>query len=274
MNDVRRWLCLDCGKNTFEHPDDYYILRNRLWRRLVPRDQRHGMICRACIERRVGRSLTQDDFRKATDDESAPEDQPMQREDYGIVDSLTPAALYAIDSAMIAFASARPRKVIAIVRHMCELSPAAEPGLPEGSRCRVPDSRPNLSGGQKPAGFFHRSLPLLWDKVGSPRFAPARHVHDQPFSLGNALLRRRFVDVVARVVRYVPLPPQGVEHDNSLGRDADRERQTLDNGHVGASSSAPAPLVDSYRVGTVHHQCGQRTLHTLLYRPRRSAFRG
>ena len=55
----------------------------------------------------------------------------MQREDYGIVDSLTPETLHAIDSAMIAFASSRPRKVIAIVRHMCELSPAAEPGLPE-----------------------------------------------------------------------------------------------------------------------------------------------
>ena len=49
-----RWLCLDCGRNTFEHTDDWYLLPNRLWRQLVPREQRHGMICRACIERRLG----------------------------------------------------------------------------------------------------------------------------------------------------------------------------------------------------------------------------
>jgi hypothetical protein len=48
------------------------FLRNRLWRQLVPREQRHGMICRACIERRLGRQLMPDDFRKATDDESIP----------------------------------------------------------------------------------------------------------------------------------------------------------------------------------------------------------
>src|SRR5215470_11105655 len=99
MNDHRRWLCLDCSKNTFEHRDDWYFLRNRLWRQLVPRSQRHGMICRACIERRLGRRLTPDDFRKATDDESEPEDRPMEKEDYGIIDSLTPQTLQAIDSA-------------------------------------------------------------------------------------------------------------------------------------------------------------------------------
>src|SRR5215470_15133418 len=131
MNDHRRWLCLDCSKNTFEHRDDWYFLRNRLWRQLVPRSQRHGMICRACIERRLGRRLTPDDFRKASDDESAPEDRPMQKEDYGIVDSLTPETLLAIDSAMIKFVSSRPRKVIAIVRYMVEESSAAIPWLPD-----------------------------------------------------------------------------------------------------------------------------------------------
>jgi hypothetical protein len=58
MNKDERWLCLDCGKNTFEGRDDWYFLRNRLWRQLVPRQQRHVMICRACIERRLGRQLT------------------------------------------------------------------------------------------------------------------------------------------------------------------------------------------------------------------------
>jgi hypothetical protein len=125
------WLCLDCGKNTFESKEDYYFLRNRLWRQLVPREQRHGMICRACIERRLGRPLTSEDFRRATDDESDPADQPMREDDYGIIDSLTPQMLQAIDSAMIGFASLRPRKVTAIVRYIVEESSAAIPGLPD-----------------------------------------------------------------------------------------------------------------------------------------------
>jgi hypothetical protein len=116
MRKDERWLCLDCGKNTFEGRDDWYFLRNRIWRQLVPRHERHGMICRTCIERRLGRPLRSDDFRQATDDESDPEDQPMQKEDYGIIDSLSPQTLHAIDSAMVDFVSSYPRKVIAIMR--------------------------------------------------------------------------------------------------------------------------------------------------------------
>src|SRR5262249_30350381 len=118
-------------KNTFESRDDWYFLRNRLWRQLVSRDQRHGMICRACIERRLGRRLMSDDIRKATDDESTPENQPMQKEDYGIIDSLTPQTLQAIDSEMIKFVSSRPHKVIAIMRYMVEEASAKIPWLPD-----------------------------------------------------------------------------------------------------------------------------------------------
>jgi hypothetical protein len=129
---LNNWLCLDCGKNTFENNEDYYFLRNRLWRRWVPREQRHGMLCRACVEHRLGHPLTPEDFRNAaTDDESDPEDQPMQREDYGIIDCLTPQMLQAIDSAIIEFASSRPRKTIAIVAFIVEKSSAAVPGLPD-----------------------------------------------------------------------------------------------------------------------------------------------
>ena len=129
MNDIQRWLCLDCGKNTFEHSEDWYFLRNRLWRQLVPREQRHGIICRSCIERRLGRPLTSEDFRKANDDESAPEDQPMQEEDYGIIDSLTPEMLHAIDSAIVGYVSTHQRKVVSIARYIVEESPAVIPGL-------------------------------------------------------------------------------------------------------------------------------------------------
>jgi hypothetical protein len=127
----KNWLCLDCGRNTLENNADYYFLRNRLWCRLVPREERHGMLCRGCVERRLGRPLTPEDFRRETDDESDPEDQSMREEDYGIIDSLTPEMLLAIDSAMIGFVSSRPREAIAVVQHIVEKSSAAVPGLPD-----------------------------------------------------------------------------------------------------------------------------------------------
>jgi len=131
MRKDERWLCLDCGKTTFEGREDYYFLRNRLWRQLVPRRERHGMICRTCIERRLGRPLTPDDFRKATDDESDPQDQPMQEEDYEYIEHLSADTLAAIDSAMIEFVSISARKVIAIVRYMVEESSEEIPWLPD-----------------------------------------------------------------------------------------------------------------------------------------------
>jgi len=135
MRKDERWLCLDCGKNTFEGREDYYFLRNRLWRQLVPRRERHGMICRNCIERRLGRPLTPDDFRKATDDESDPQDQPMQEEDYEYIEHLSADTLAAIDSAMIEFVSISARKVIAIVRYMVEESSEEIPWLPDWFLC-------------------------------------------------------------------------------------------------------------------------------------------
>ena len=127
MDHNRRWLCLDCGRNTFEGNENYYFLRDRLWRQLVPREQRHGMICRACIERRLARPLASEDFKRETDDQS--EDQPMREEDYGIYDSLTPHMLQAIDSAIIEFVASRPRKVTAIAAYMYEQTPAPIPAL-------------------------------------------------------------------------------------------------------------------------------------------------
>jgi len=129
MDHNRRWLCLDCGRNTFEGNENYYSLKDRLWRKLVPRKQRHGMLCRACIERRLGRPLVPEDFKIAADDQSDPEDQPMGEEDYGIYDSLTPHMRQAIDSAIIEFVDSRPSKVTAVVLFMCEQAPPPIPAL-------------------------------------------------------------------------------------------------------------------------------------------------
>jgi hypothetical protein len=127
MDNNRRWICLDCDRNTFEGNENYYFLKDRLWRQLVPREQRHGMICRACIERRLGRPLASEDFKRETDDHS--EDQPMTEEDYGIYESLTPHIRQTIDSAIVEFATSRPRKVTAIVLYMYEQTPAPIPAL-------------------------------------------------------------------------------------------------------------------------------------------------
>lgn len=107
-----KWLCLDCGKNTIVNNEDYYFLRNRLWRRLVPREQRHGMLCRVCVERRLGRPLAPEDFlTPGIENEQDPEDQPLQKEDYGIIDLLTPEMLSIMDAAIVKLTSPRPRKV-------------------------------------------------------------------------------------------------------------------------------------------------------------------
>ena len=87
------------------------------------------MICRACIERRLGRPLASEDFGGAADDLSDPEDQPTGEEDYGVYDSLTPDVRQAIDSTIIEFASSRPRKVAAIALYMHEQAPAPIPAL-------------------------------------------------------------------------------------------------------------------------------------------------
>jgi hypothetical protein len=129
MNESNR-LCLDCGKNTFLSDDDYYMLRNKLWRQLVPREQRHGMLCLACVSRRLGRPLKPEDFSNGSEDLSDPDERPMDWDDYGIIDTLTPAMLAAIDQGLIAdVSSSRPRKVAWMIGNFMMRSPAAVPGL-------------------------------------------------------------------------------------------------------------------------------------------------
>lgn len=140
------WLCLDCSKDTF---DEYYGVRNHLWRRAVDRSQRHGMLCLSCLERRLGRFLRLEDFkppvsehvakflaqRPTSDDptfsiegsgqsDEAFDDSPMDWDDYGLIDELTPDAIGQIDAALRSLATAKPKKVAAIIGRVMEYSPA------------------------------------------------------------------------------------------------------------------------------------------------------
>jgi hypothetical protein len=128
------WLCLDCGKNTFLHNDDYYMLRNKLWRELVPREQRHGMLCLSCVTARLGRSLQAEDFWKdnQTIDELDPAESPMGLDDLGIIDTLTPEMLVAIDEGLTSqITSARARRVARIIGTFISAHAAHVPGLPD-----------------------------------------------------------------------------------------------------------------------------------------------
>jgi hypothetical protein len=143
------WLCLDCSKDTF---DEYYRVRNFLWRRAVDRSQRHGMLCLACLERRLGRFLRLEDYRppvsesvarflaqRPTSDDPASavsdereeviDDSPMDWDDYGLIDTLTPEALGRIDAALVSLATVQPKKVAAMITRVMESSPARVPGL-------------------------------------------------------------------------------------------------------------------------------------------------
>jgi hypothetical protein len=54
---ARRFRCIDCGKDTKD--GEYYLVKDELWAASGGGD---GMLCLACLERRIGRELTLADF--------------------------------------------------------------------------------------------------------------------------------------------------------------------------------------------------------------------
>ena len=57
---IANWFCMDCGKDCFIHPIDYYMLRHELWKTINP--QVKGMLCMDCVEGRLGRKLIKSDI--------------------------------------------------------------------------------------------------------------------------------------------------------------------------------------------------------------------
>lgn len=57
--------CLDCGINT-QKSKEVYMVRHDLWDALTSRwkDERDGMLCIGCLEKRWGHRLTPNDFTK------------------------------------------------------------------------------------------------------------------------------------------------------------------------------------------------------------------
>lgn len=51
-----RWACMDCGADTI---DEYYVIHHALWKQAVGGA---GKLCLTCLETRLDRRLTPDDF--------------------------------------------------------------------------------------------------------------------------------------------------------------------------------------------------------------------
>ena len=57
------FLCLDCGSNTApggDGLDEYYMIENEVWCSVNPSGE--GMLCVGCLEDRLGRKLSPEDF--------------------------------------------------------------------------------------------------------------------------------------------------------------------------------------------------------------------
>lgn len=56
--DVEVYDCLDCGDNTF-FKNEYYMIHDEIWDSVAT----DGMLCVECLEKRLGRLLTPEDFK-------------------------------------------------------------------------------------------------------------------------------------------------------------------------------------------------------------------
>lgn len=59
MSKRRKFLCLDCHVDTGKI-GEHYMLKDDVW--LTIHGSKNGMICLGCVEKRLGRCLTSDDF--------------------------------------------------------------------------------------------------------------------------------------------------------------------------------------------------------------------
>ena len=61
------FICLDCGCDTYNW--EYYSVHKELWRLAFKKelekgiDRTCGMLCIGCLEKRIGKKLTKEDFR-------------------------------------------------------------------------------------------------------------------------------------------------------------------------------------------------------------------
>jgi hypothetical protein len=111
------WLCLDCSEDLSLPGGDYYGLKNQLWRQLVPRSQRHGMLCLRCVQTRLGRVLIPDDYKQPSDtfDLDDPIHGPMTLDDYGILDDLRVPRITEVDQYLIDLVGSEAKRIRTVI---------------------------------------------------------------------------------------------------------------------------------------------------------------
>jgi hypothetical protein len=61
MAPLSAFVCVDCSTNTHE-TDEYYMVHDHVWEKEASMDKEGGMLCIGCLETRIKRRLTADDF--------------------------------------------------------------------------------------------------------------------------------------------------------------------------------------------------------------------
>jgi hypothetical protein len=94
------------------------MLRNKLWREIVPRTQRHGMLCLNCVRGRLGRELSPEDFNREPYDTFELDDPingSMTLDDYGILDDLRVPRITPVDQYLMDQVLAEPKKIRTVI---------------------------------------------------------------------------------------------------------------------------------------------------------------
>jgi len=101
-------------------------MHNHLWRRAVDRSQRHGKFL-------AQRPISGNASGPADKAEHGAEfdDSPVDWDDYDLIEELTVDQLRGIDAALMSLATAKPRKVAAMIGRTMGDSPAHVTGLPD-----------------------------------------------------------------------------------------------------------------------------------------------
>lgn len=59
--------CNTCGKDVFEDPNDYFMLREEIWEEVCDNDyiSTTDVLCKSCVEKILGRKLVKSDYTSA-----------------------------------------------------------------------------------------------------------------------------------------------------------------------------------------------------------------
>ena len=64
--ELKNFLCMDCGVDTsYGGINHFYMLQDEIWNRICPGEEKFGMLCLFCVEKRLGRKLVLSDFKNA-----------------------------------------------------------------------------------------------------------------------------------------------------------------------------------------------------------------